>query len=400
MVYTDIQTLGGLTKPADYGSGVEYANGLIEIFHNQSVAMQIGLWLSGASGCRNITNGNLNDKLDALVAFLDDIQAPQIFLRIGYEFDNPYFGYSDDPAAYISAFKMIVDYCRTKLSPLASDKVQYVWHSWAASLSDGLIIEDFYPGDDFVDWIGVSIFQQLYPWSNEGNKDTGSYASWSLEHVENVLKFAINHDKPTMIAESTPFGGINGDKLTANQTKYADSWDRWFQPVFDLIEKYDISMWNYINCDWNSQPMWAHTGFGDSRISSNSKVMAKWLNITSFGQYGTRKFLMSDTWDTSCRNSTTEAVIGSCKCFGTDTQLLPCISSKNCSSTFNLMALAFALGAVVFLARRFFFEKIILVASFCQEIFKDCSQTNSVQYIGETTLLVDSAIEQAELYNQ
>jgi beta-mannanase len=90
---------------------------------------------------------------------------------------------------------MIVDYCRTKLSPLASDKVQYVWHSWAASLSDGLIIEDFYPGDDFVDWIGVSIFQQLYPWSNEGNKDTGSYASWSLEHVENVLKFAINHDK-------------------------------------------------------------------------------------------------------------------------------------------------------------------------------------------------------------
>jgi len=41
MVYTDIQTLGGLTKPADYGSGVEYANGLIEIFHNQSVAMQV-----------------------------------------------------------------------------------------------------------------------------------------------------------------------------------------------------------------------------------------------------------------------------------------------------------------------------------------------------------------------
>lgn len=83
-----------------------------------------------------------------------------------------------------------------------------------------------------------------------------------------------------MIAESTPFGGMQvtppSDLNITLQESDGDVWDLWFQPTLDLIEKYDISMWSYINCDWDSQKMWNGVGFGDTRISSNAKVMQKW----------------------------------------------------------------------------------------------------------------------------
>jgi hypothetical protein len=62
-----------------------------------------------------------------------------------------------------------------------------------------------------------------------------------------------------MIAESTPFGGIEL-KQASNDTKYYltkhhhhyehDEWERWFGKVINIINEHDVSMWCYINCDW------------------------------------------------------------------------------------------------------------------------------------------------------
>jgi hypothetical protein len=85
-----------------------------------------------------------------------------------------------------------------------------------------------------------------------------------------------------MIAESTPFGGMQVQppsdfNYTLNEKEeLGDVWDLWFQPTLDLIGKYDIAMWSYINCDWDSQEMWNGVGFGDTRINSDPRVMKKW----------------------------------------------------------------------------------------------------------------------------
>jgi len=113
-----------------------------------------------------------------------------------------------------------------------------VWYSWAAPRTEGVTLQDFYPGDEYVDWIGVSIFQQVFPWAD--------YWGGSLQDIDEVLVFASKLGKPTMIAESTPFGGIN---LNTSSTREFNTWDRWYGKVLILIEKYDISMWCYINCD-------------------------------------------------------------------------------------------------------------------------------------------------------
>ena len=182
-----------------------------------------------------------------------------------------------------------------------------VWHSWAAGLpldtsrsndnhtridneertpSSLLTLDDFYPGDDWVDWVGVSIFQQFY---DHGTTSQNGFSGGTVEDLTHVLQFAARHHKPTMIAESTPFGGIHNNShivtTTATVTEhggYASSrsgkaiWDAWFQPTLQLIRDYNIAMWSYINCNWDAQPFWKGIGFGDTRLSIDTTVMDKW----------------------------------------------------------------------------------------------------------------------------
>jgi hypothetical protein len=260
MVYTDIQTLRGLDAPTDYGSGIEYASGLLQQAAQPPATytgLQIGLWLNGTDGCRDIVDGRLDHKIQALVRYIGNhCAAETVFLRVGYEFDNPGFRYAENPAMFQDAFRVLVHACRKHAA--CRRKTVFVFHSWGAGLPYETTLEDFYPGDEYVDWVGVSLFQQFY----HTNRGGGTFAN-----VETVLEFAKEHGKPTMIAESTPFGGI--DSLQ-------DPWNEWFQPCLDLIENYDISMWSYINCAWDSQPMWRNVGFGDTRLSINATVMAEW----------------------------------------------------------------------------------------------------------------------------
>jgi hypothetical protein len=237
------------------------------------------------------------------------------------EFDNTYFGYSQDPNIYRLAYRALVDRCEALFGKTkCRNKIAFCWHSWAAPRwIDNLM--DFYPGDDYVDWVGVSIFQQVYPWAVGAGTSGGEFAGGSIAHVREVLDLAHSLHKPIMIAESTPFGGIylhdqdpallaaynltttatntptttpkrmhttkrNGTNTTHRTTPAdidnsttptdVDIWNLWFQPTLDLIEEYDIGMWSYIDCDWNAQPMWKGVGFGDTRLVVSGQVMDQW----------------------------------------------------------------------------------------------------------------------------
>jgi hypothetical protein len=213
---------------------------------------------------------SFNRKYGIEKAQVSDKRRGFLFLSIT-EFDNPSFGYSDNPAAYGNAYKALVTSCGKRVRK-CREKVSFVWHSWAAPKVASL--KDFYPGDDVVDWVGVSIFKQFYPWYNTA----GAFSGGSGDDLREVLDFAKLHGKPIMIAESAPFGGILIDKIKLVRYNLAelDVWDLWFQPTLDLIDEYDIGMWSYINCDWTSQPMWAGIGFGDTRLVASMDVMKHW----------------------------------------------------------------------------------------------------------------------------
>jgi hypothetical protein len=331
MAYTDIQTLVGLEEPVDYGSGIEYADGLLSLtqsilsmsqqqqqqqqqqqhassnHHHQpqpqppttpssAAALQIGLWLNGTAGCRDIVHGRLDAQLSRLFHYLvyQCTTAPKVFLRVGYEFDNPSFGYYINPVEYARAFRYIVHACRREHGVVSCrDKVAFVWHSWAATTttteptttttiakqrwSTMLLLDEYYPGDDYVDWIAVSIFSQVYPPSSRSSSHATTTTSTTVPDsiarlgsratVEAVLDYAQRHGKPIMIAESAPFGGF---------AALSDPWNDWFVPVLEWIDQYDIGMWSYIHCNWDALPMWHGVGFGDSRLSTNATVWRLW----------------------------------------------------------------------------------------------------------------------------
>ena len=88
MFYADIQTLRGLDTPVDYGSGIEYADGLAQAFPDSGI--QIGLWLNGTAGCHDVVRGQLDSQIQRLFAFLKAVDVPKVFLRVGYgEFSLP-----------------------------------------------------------------------------------------------------------------------------------------------------------------------------------------------------------------------------------------------------------------------------------------------------------------------
>ena len=191
MVYTDLEKLQGLDFPAEYGSGIEFADGILDsIFPDTPMGLQIGLWLDGYVGCEHVVSGAWDHQIQNLTNYIFASSAERIFLRVGYEFDNPAFKYTEDPDTYKNAFQRIATLVREELVKLSGDssKVLFVWHSWAAPLSSNLKLDQFYPGDDFVDWVGISVFQQFYPWAVK-------QGFGSIEDIERVVMFGQAHNK-------------------------------------------------------------------------------------------------------------------------------------------------------------------------------------------------------------
>lgn len=76
-----------------------------------------------------------------------------VILRFAGEMNGEWTPYHGDPQAYIEAFRTV--YRASRKAP----KVAMLWCPNAVPQSS---IEDYYPGDDYVDWIGVNFYSVPY----------------------------------------------------------------------------------------------------------------------------------------------------------------------------------------------------------------------------------------------
>jgi len=242
--YTDIPDLGGLTSRVNYGAGDINAQAYVEDETFDNSAIVIGLYMVGNTN--GIIGGFRNNIIRQLGQWIKDADRP-VFLRIGYEFDGPWNSYA--PADYIAAYQQIVHI----MDEEEVTNIAYVWQSAGINTSN---ISRWYPGDEYVNWVGYSFF-------DGGNPG------------QSIRNFAEEHNKPIMIAEATP----RMDLKTVN----ADAAIRgWFSPLFTQIDGNDnIKALSYINVDWDSQTMWQGQGWGDSRVEVNEGVQEYWLNRTN-----------------------------------------------------------------------------------------------------------------------
>ncbi|HVY28399.1 MAG TPA: hypothetical protein VHB79_17710 [Polyangiaceae bacterium] len=263
MLYTNVADLAGFGDEVNFGTG---AQSLPHWTQQQTpLVIQLGVSLKKAvhgDACASdyladIGASALDGPISSMAIELGSLGRP-VLLRFGYEFDNQDC-HRYQPQAYAQAFRHFAQL----FDALGARNVQLVWHAWGGAPLD---ISPWYPGDDFVDLVGVSLF----PLAEMPGK------------VDGVAAFAAQHHKPLMIAEAAP--------QTAHPPSDPASWNAWYQRLFDYVAQHDVRVLSYINQDWNAQSVWASQGvWGNSRLQG-TPLEAPWRQALS-GE----RFLKSDS---------------------------------------------------------------------------------------------------------
>ena len=226
-----------------------------------STMLQLAIWTGerkwGNPGyyLDDILKGKYDRNIKALAEGCKSFGRP-IFIRFGYEFDGWHNAYPPDK--YIAAYQYFIDQMRG----FGVVNVAYVWHSWgvgayyghedfpqyypALPAGQAVTQELWYPGDDYVDWLAISVFG--IGWGNLG---TNTVVQW-------FLSFAELHEKPIMLAESAAI------KTTGTRDP---NWvipnTQWFENVFNLCNTNNaVKAFTYINVDWeadNASSTWGYT---------------------------------------------------------------------------------------------------------------------------------------------
>jgi len=244
MLYTSIQDVKGLEEPIEYGSGPEDGNALLQNYPNSVV--QVGLYM--VDGLNGTISGTYDTNLRVLARWIKKADRP-VYLRIGYEFDNPSNHY--DPLQYKQAFRYVVDFLRNE----GVTNAAYVWHSECADRPGQWM--DWYPGDDYVDWFGASMF-----------------STEQIPIASNFLKIARKHKKAFMICESSPWG------MYTTQGKID-----WFKHIFKFIKDRNVEAFCYIDSNWDAMPMYQGQHIGDARLEENDEIRDLWLNEIDQDRY-------------------------------------------------------------------------------------------------------------------
>jgi len=246
MVYTSAQRAEGIYDAFDHGGGVQHLQYEVEKYPH--AVMQVGLYMVDV--LEEIVNGKYDDNLKKIGTWIKNTNRP-VYLRIGYEFDGPHNHYN--PELYVKTYRYIVEKFRT----MGVKNVAYVWHSYANYTERPVI--DWYPGDEYVDWVAISYFNTIQ------------------KYLDRIVKIAREHNKPLMIAEATPCG------IGVRYGEYALK--RWYEPFFKFIDAHDVKAVSYINCDWEALPMWKGQGWRDSRVEANPIIKKRWLEEVQKEKY-------------------------------------------------------------------------------------------------------------------
>ncbi len=276
MLYSNVWDGYGVLQGSDFGG---YGWSDLPHWHNDAApfAVQIGLDLDYGQNCGSCQNCARAGHLEALAAAESGVVsvvgqiaeqlkalARPVLLRVGYEFDGEICpgGYGKYPyTAYQQAFRRVVEVMQQH----GADNVAFVWSAWAFQSRDpsanaGVSPWDWYPGDDYVDWVGLSVF----PGTSSSDPNEG----YQADKRRQMAQFASNHHKPLMIGESAP-------RARFAPALGAVAWNGWFQGVFDYIEENDVKAFSYINMNWEALSMWTGRGWGDTRVQG-SPIASQW----------------------------------------------------------------------------------------------------------------------------
>ncbi len=141
-----------------------------------------------------------------------------IFLRFAGEMNIK--ENSADSAAYVKAYRYVADIVRSK-----APKVALVWSPNDVS-AKGRTYQEYYPGDEYVDWVGISSYSSKY---FQGKKNWGSLQ----ETIDTVY---MTGDNANPLAKIKPIIDLYGDRKPIMLSETGIS-------HYTKLEKEDLTTW-------------------------------------------------------------------------------------------------------------------------------------------------------------
>ena len=169
------------------------------------------------SDCARITGGAYDSKLYETFGYLNTLSCP-VFVRIGGEMNV--WGDQAAPADFIAAYQHVVNIARSQ-APRAA-----MVFSPNFSSANRVDMDIYYPGDQYVDWVGVSLYYDRWSHTGDTAQDefygVGAYGD-ALLNVQQVVNLSRLHHKPVIVTEG---GSCNKFKGTDNSVWAADRMER------------------------------------------------------------------------------------------------------------------------------------------------------------------------------
>ncbi len=189
-----------------------------------------------------------------------------MFLRIGGEFNGDWNGYHE--YLYVTMFRKITDMFAARGF---RDSIATIWCYYPAGPNnfDSTDVRGslWYPGDDYVDWFGLDLFDpqdfdMALPDYNRGVITRKGKA-------ERFLAMARSKGKPVYMSETS----AKGMNISADPADSQEDWNAWFAKFWEFIAAHtEIKGFSYIDANW---PEHAYPGWGDARIQ-NSPDLSRW----------------------------------------------------------------------------------------------------------------------------
>lgn len=240
----DVGTVDGLNTETEWAAGPMCLRCYLESESLQGTVVHLSISMEHDDE-QAVASGAYDHNIRELADFLSEFDHFPFLIRIGYEFDGHWNDY--EPEAFKAAWRRIVDGLRAEgLTNFAT-----VLATYRMDIPDD-IWERYWPGDDYVDWLGYSYWQG------------GTFSTSALDFARRV-------GKPIFIAESTPRGY---QMISSGSNVWAD----WFRFYFQHIEENTdvIKAISYINTNWEADAMWQGRGWGNSRIQDNPLIAESW----------------------------------------------------------------------------------------------------------------------------
>lgn len=238
-----------------------------------SDAEEAGIAVEFALNCPQEGNDIRNiNRLDSYLKEISDLfkkyPTVPVYLRFAAEFDV--WTTLAEPDEFIYAFRYVSDYFKSRNSNVA-----IVWSP--NQVSNWYIdIDDYYPGDEYVDWVGMSLYAQKYFLGDPNQDEENSIMFKVGESSDPVLAIKdvvekYGNRKPIMLSESGCGHRLlrTGEDLTDFALQRLQEFYSYLPMVYPQVKLMAYFDW-YVDAEAENN---------DFRLSTNSKLQNEYLKL-------------------------------------------------------------------------------------------------------------------------